>query len=127
MAIVYSSGLRNTRLDAVDTAIGSSGWLIIADSSLYSTTVWKKKLNNPAFAAASTNTIALSTSGISTTAIADKTISHARILAGSSAGTAIVTGLTISTSGGGGDMIVSNVSVSSGQTITVKSAIITHG
>ena len=129
MAFRYSSGVRNTRLDAVDTAVGSSGWLMIYSSTntAAGTIVFRKQLNNPAFAAASTNTIALNVTGLSTTAIADAGLNTACIRAASTGGTRIVDQLAVSTAGGGGDIIVDSTAASSGQTITVTSGAISHG
>lgn len=121
MAIVYSTTLKNTRLDAVDTAVGASGVLEIYTSGLASLLV-SISLNNPAFAAASGGTMSLDATGLSGTAGNAGTAAEAKITDGTSD---VITGLTVGQ--GTGDISLDNTTIASGQTVNITSGTITHG
>jgi hypothetical protein len=64
--------------------------------------------------------------GVPLTATASATGTAAKAELRDNAGNAIVTGLTVTASGGGGDVIISSVAITSGQTVQVNSGTITH-
>jgi hypothetical protein len=122
MAVNYTTAVKNARLDAVVTAIGSTGVLEIGTTSM-GTVLATIALGNPA--GTSTGGV-LTFSGFprsDTSADATGTAAAARIRT-SSGGTDIVTGLTVGTSGS--DINLDSVSITAGQTVTITSATITH-
>lgn len=131
MTLQYSVAVRNAKLDAVETAIGTSAVLKIrggsvpancatADSGTVLATV---SLPSDWMAAASSGTKALSGTWQDTSADATGTAAHFRIYA--SDGTTCHAQGTVGTSGT--DMIVDNTSFNSGQSFTVTSFTLTAG
>lgn len=122
MAVNYTTAVKNARLDAVVTAIGSTGVLEIGTTGM-GTVLATIALGNPA--GTSTGGV-LTFSGFprsDTSADATGTAAAARIRT-ASGGTDIVTGLTVGTSGS--DINLDSVSITAGQTVTITSATITH-
>lgn len=122
MAVTYTTAVKNARLDAVVTAIGSAGVLEIGTTSM-GTVLATIALGNPA---GTTSGGVLTFSGFprsDTSADATGTAAAARIRT-ASGGTDIVTGLTVGTSGS--DINLDSTSITSGQTVTITSATITH-
>ena len=133
MAIKYSTAVKNARLDAIETAIGTSAVLKFrtgappagigdADSG---TVVATLSLPSDWMAAASGGTKAKSGTWSDTSADAGGKIAHFRIYA--SDGTTVHMQGTVSESGGGGDLIVDQDDVNLGQTVTVSTFEITAG
>ena len=133
MALQFSVSVRNARLDAIESTIGTSAVLKIrtgaapanvaaADSGTVLAT-----LNLPSdwMAAASNGSKAKSGTWSDTSADATGTAGHFRIYA-SDGVTAHAQG-TITATGGGGDLQVDNVSFASGQSFEVTSFSITEG
>lgn len=123
MAVTYTTAVKNARLDAVTTAIGTTGVLEIGTAGM-ATVLATINLGNPAAAAASGAVLTLSGFPRSD-ALADNTgtAAAARIRT-SSGGTDIITGLTVALSAA--DIILDSVSITAGQTVTINSASITH-
>lgn len=122
MAVVYTTAVKNARLDAVVTSIGSAGVLEIGTTGM-ATVLATINLGNPA---GTTSGGVLTFSGFprsDTSADNTGTAAAARIRT-ASGGTDIVTGLTVGTSGT--DIVLDNTSINSGQTVTINSATITH-
>lgn len=122
MAVTYTTAVKNARLDAVVTAIGTTGVLEIGTTGMGSVLA-TIALGNPAGTTASG---ILTFSGFprsDTSADASGTAAAARIRT-ASGGTDIVTGLTVGTSGS--DINLDSTSVTAGQTVTINSASITH-
>lgn len=122
MAVTYTTAVKNARLDAVVTAIGSTGVLEIGTTGM-STVLATIALGNPA---GTTSGGVLTFSGFprsDTSADATGTAAAARIRT-ASGGTDIVTGLTVGTTGS--DINLDSVSITAGQTVTLNSATITH-
>jgi len=123
MAITYTTAVKNSRLNAVTTAIGATGVLEIGTAGM-GTVLATIDLSNPAAAAASGGVLTFSGFPKSdTSADASGTAAAARIRT-ASGGTDIITGLTVSTSGA--DINLDSVSITIGQTVTINSASITH-
>jgi hypothetical protein len=131
MAIQLSTTVRNARLDAIETAIGTSAVLKIrtgaapancgtADSGTVLATV-----NCPSdwAAAASGGSKALSGTWQDASADATGTAAHFRLYA--SDGTTCHMQGTVTATGGGGDMTVDNTSFTSGQQFTVTTFTLT--
>lgn len=122
MAVVYTQAVKNSRLSAVVTAIGTTGVLEIGTAGMASILA-TINLGNPAGTVA---TGVLTFSGFprsDTSADASGTAAAARIRT-ASGGTDIVTGLTVGTSAA--DIILDSVNITAGQTVTINSASITH-
>lgn len=133
MAMQFSVSVRNARLDAIETAIGTSAVLKIrtgsapadcatADSGTVLSTV---NLPSDWLAAASSGSKALSGTWQDASADATGTAAHFRLYA--SDGTTCHVQGTVTATGGGGNMTVDNTSFASGQTFTVTSFTITDG
>jgi len=122
MAVTYSTAVKNARLSAVVTAIGTTGVLEIGTAGM-ATVLASLSLSNPAGTVASG---VLTFSGFpksDTEADASGTAAAARIRT-ATGGVDLITGLTVGTSMS--DIIIDNVSIIAGQTITINSASITH-
>lgn len=122
MAVTYATAVKNARLDAVVTAIGATGVLEIGTSAM-GTVLATIALNSTA---GTTSGGVLTFSGFpksDTSADATGTAAAARIRT-ATAGTDIVTGLTVGTSGS--DINLTSTSITAGQTVTISSATITH-
>jgi len=122
MAVTYNTTLKNTRLAAVVTAIGTAGKLEIGTAAMASVLA-TITLDNPA---ATVSAGVLTFSGFpKSDASADNTgtAAAARIRDGSN--NDIVTGLTVGTAGT--DIVLNSTSIVSGQPLTLSSATITHG
>lgn len=133
MALKLSTAVKNARLDAIETAIGTAAVLKIrsgaapaaitdADSGdvLASLT-----LPSDWMAAASNGTKALSGTWQDTSADAAGTAAHFRVYA--SDGTTQHIQGSVTATGGGGDMTLDNTSIAAGQSITITSFTLTDG
>lgn len=127
MAIQLSSSVRDARLDAIESTIGTSAVLKIrtgaapadvatSDSGTVLTTM---TLPSDWMAAASGGTKAKSGTWQDASADATGTAAHFRIYA-SDGTTAHLQG-TVTATGGGGDLTLDNVSIASGQSVTITS------
>lgn len=133
MAVQLSVAVRNARLDAIETAIGTSAVLKIrtgaapadvatADSGTVLATL---SLPSDWLAAASSGSKAKSGTWQDTSADATGTAAHFRIYA-SDGTTAHLQG-TVTATGGGGDLTLDNTSIASGQSVTITSFSLTDG
>jgi hypothetical protein len=121
MAVTYTTAVKNARLDAVVTAIGTTGVLEVGTAGM-GTVLFSVTFNNPA---GTTSGGVLTFSGFpkTTTASAAGTAAAARIRT-ATGGTDIVTGLTVGTVGT--DVIVNTTTVALSDPVSVTSATITH-
>lgn len=131
MAAQFSIAVRNAALDAMETAIGTSPTLEIRTGAAPATCATAASgtvlatlaLPSDWMAAAASGAKALAGSWSDTSADATGTAAHFRINQG---GICHMQG-TVTMSGGGGDMIVDNTSLASGQTFTVTAFTLTMG
>lgn len=135
MSVVYSSTLKNGRMqDVVDliasltlassTGSATAGSLVIGTSSLSGATGVLATITLSATpGTVTTGVLTLSGTPLSATASASGTAAKAEFR--NNAGTVIVSGLTVGTSGS--DINLTSTSITSGQTVTVTSGTITHG
>lgn len=124
MAVTYASGLKDTRMTSVVTAIDAgagAGKLEIGTAGMAATLV-TITLADPS-ASVSGGVLTLLGVPRSGTASGTGTAAAARIR--TSADADVVTGLTVSTSGA--DINLDSVSITSGQTVNITSGTITHG
>jgi hypothetical protein len=133
MTVQLSVTVRNARLDAIETAIGTSAVLKIRSGSVPAdvatadagTVLATLDLPSDWMGAASSGAKALSGTWSDTSADATGTAAHFRVYA-SDGTTAHIQG-TVTATGGGGDMTLDSVSITSGQTVTVTSFTLTDG
>lgn len=133
MAVQFSTSVRNARLDAIETTIGTSAVLKIrtgaapanvaaADSGTVLATL---TLPSDWMAAAASGSKAKSGTWQDSSADATGTAAHFRLYA-SDGTTAHMQG-TVTATGGGGDMTVDNTSFATAQNFTVTSFTLTDG
>lgn len=137
MAVTYLASLKTNRLNLVVNALGTAtaptisvtgtatGTLVIGTSALFGATGVLATITlstTPATVAGSVLTISGTT--LSATASATGTAALAELR--NNAGTVIVSGLTVTATGGGGDIIINSTSITSGQTVQLTSGTITH-
>ena len=128
MAVTYSTAVKNTRLDAVTTAIDAGTGSPSAGSLQIGTAAMALVLavidfQNPAAPAAAGGVLTFTMPRSDTEANDTGTAAAAIIV--DADGTTIVSGLTVGTSGT--DIILDSLSLTAGQTVTINSATITHG
>jgi hypothetical protein len=121
MAVVYTTAVKNARLDAVVTQIGATGVLEVGTAGM-ATVLFSVTLNNPA-GTSSGGVLTFSGFPKTTTASASGTAAAGRIRT-ATGGTDIVTGLTVGTSSA--DIIVNTTTVATSDPVSVTSATITH-
>lgn len=120
MAVTYSATTKTLRMNAVVTAIGTSGKLEICTAA-YATILATFTLNATA-GVVSGSVLTLSGFPLAATAGAGGTAALARIR--TSANVDVVTGLTVGTSAT--DIVLDNVAISNGQQVNLSAATITH-
>jgi hypothetical protein len=133
MAIQFSAAVRTARLDAIETAIGTSAIMKIRTGSAPANVATADSgtvlatLNLPSdwMAAASSGTKGLTGTWQDASADATGTAAHFRIYA-SDGSTAHIQG-TVTATAGGGDIELSSTSISAGQTVTITSFTLTDG
>lgn len=132
MALQYSETVRNAKLDAVETTVGTSPVLTIrtgaapANCAAANTGSLLASCSLPSdwMAAASSGTKAKSGTWEDTSADGTGTAQHFRIH--SSGGTCHIQG-TVTVTGGGGDMTVDNTSFATGQAFTINTFSLSAG
>jgi hypothetical protein len=133
MTLQYSMTVRNTKLDAVETAIGTSAVLKIRTGSAPAncaaadsgTVLATCSLPTDWMAAAASGSKAKSGTWEDTSADNTGTAAHFRLYA--SDGTTCHAQGTVTMTGGGGDMTVDSTSFTAGQAFTVTGFTITAG
>lgn len=126
----YSTALKNARLDAITTAVGTSGLLRIYDGSqpaspntAVSSQVKLAELPcSSALAAAASSGVLTANAVTAANAVASGTAAWFRLT--TSGGTAVVDG-TVGTSGC--DLTIDSVTITSGQQVSVSSLTVTGG
>lgn len=131
MALQFSTTVRNARLDAIETTIGTSPTLEIrsgtvpANCAASDTGDVLATLTLPSdwLGAASGGVKSLAGTWEDTSADLSGTAGHFRIKV---SGTTHMQG-TVTATGGGGDMTLNNTSISAGQQVTITSFSLTEG
>lgn len=121
MTVTYPTAVKNARLSAVVTAIGSTGVLEIGTTGM-GTVLATIPLANPA-GTVTGGVLTLTQTLIDSSADASGTAAAARIRT-ASGGTDIITGLTVGLSGS--DINLDNVTITAGLSVTITAATITH-
>src|SRR5688500_8664597 len=133
MSIQLSVGARNARLDAIETAIGTSAKLQIYTGSMPAscataasgTKLAEFSLASDCAANAAGGAKSFNNTPLSSTGLAGGTAGYFWIV--DSAGTTCHLQGTVTATGGGGDMTIDNTSIASGQTVNVTSFTLTDG
>jgi hypothetical protein len=131
MVLQYSVAVRNAQLDTFETTVGASAILRIRTgapppncaAARAGTVLATLSLPGEWMAAASGGSKALSGTWQDTSADATGTAGHFEIM--DSSGTTCHAQGTVTATGGGGDMILDNTSISTGQQINITSFTIT--
>jgi hypothetical protein len=131
MAIQFSVTVRNARLDAIETAVGTSAVLRIRSGAAPATCATADSgtvlatINCPSdwLAAAASGSKSISGTWQDLSADATGTAGHFRLY--DSAGTTCHIQGTVTATGGGGDMEVTNTSFTAGQSFTVNTFTLT--
>lgn len=123
MAVTYPNAVKIARMNAVTSQAGTTAVLEICTAS-YASVLVSYALSNP-IAGTATGAGVLTLSGFPRTqaAAAGGTAAVARIRTGTG-GTDIITGLTVGV--GSGDVQLDSTNISSGQNVTLNSAVFTH-
>lgn len=123
-APTYNAATKTARMTAVVTNVdggGAAGSLVIGTSAM-ATTLCTVTLNYSPAGTVSGSVLTLSGFPKSCTAAATGTAAAAVV--NNSSGTAVITGLTVGTSGS--DINLNTTSITSGQTVTINSMTFTH-
>lgn len=133
MALQYSVAVRNAQLDAVEVTAGAAALLRIYSgaapancaAAASGTLLAEITLPSDWMAAASSGSKALAGTWQDASANATGTAGHFRLY--DSGGTTCHAQGTVTATGGGGDLTLDNVSIASGQSVTITSFTITAG
>lgn len=138
MAIVYDDTTKTNRLQLMSdrvagktftasTGSATAGNLVIGTSSLSGGTGVLATIALPTapFTVSGTGTVIATLQGVPLSVAASASGTAAKAELRTNGGTVIVTGLTVGTSGS--DINLTSTSITSGQTVTVTSGVITHG
>ncbi len=130
MALGYPTSLRNSQLDQITTAIGTSGKVRIysgtrpATGGAATTQLAELPLSATAAPAAASGVLTLNAITTDSAADATGTASWFRVLTSASA--AVIDG-TVTATGGGGDMQLVTTSITAGQPVEITSFTVTAG
>lgn len=124
MAVTYVMSLKTTRMNAVKTAIdaGAGAGKLEIGTSAMAATLATITLADPC-GSVTNNVLTLTMPQSDTSADGTGTAAAARIR--DSDNNDVVTGLTVGTSGT--DIVLDSTSITTGQTVTIQSATLTHG
>jgi hypothetical protein len=127
MPVIYPNSLKDIRMNAVSTALGTNSVLVVGTGALTGATGVLVSFPLPTPAASSTNGV-LTFAGLPITAVAANSGTAARAELRDSSGNVVVSGLAVGVSGTSGiDVTISNTSVAANQPANLVSAAITHG
>ena len=127
MAVIYTTAVKTARMQAVADAIdggAGAGKLVIGTTGMDPRTLATITLTDPCGAASAGELTLDFDPDISTTASGSGSAAEAKIVDSTDAD--VITGLTVTATGGGGDITLDNVSINSGQTVTITAGTITH-
>ncbi|HAF43427.1 MAG TPA: hypothetical protein DCK83_00395 [Gallionellaceae bacterium] len=125
MTIVYSTAVKNSRLNVVRDAIdgGSGAGYIEICTAAYASVLATIPLSNPCSSGAAAGVLILTTPATDTSADNTGTAAIARIK--DSNGTVVCDGLTVGTTGS--NINLSSVGITATDSVSITSAAITHG
>jgi hypothetical protein len=118
MSVTHVTAVRSALADKVDDLINTGGGTAKVRLRATTTTIVDFNLANPAFGNAASGVITLASVPIAATAGASGSVDNAQIL---DRGGSVVLSCSVTGSGGGGDIEVSNVSIANGQDCSLTS------
>lgn len=132
MTVQRSTAVRNARLDAIETTIGTSAKVQIRTgaqpancaAAASGTLLVEFALGSDWAAAASGGTKSFNSTPVAGTAAGTGTAAHYRIV--DSAGTTCHEQGTVTATGGGGDVTIDNTSIVTGQSVNISSWTVTE-
>lgn len=124
-APTYSTTLKNARSNQITSAIGNAGLLVIGTSALNGATgvLCTVTLGSPVAPSASSGVLTFT---MPQTCTAGASGAAAKASLRTSGGTDVISGLSVTVTGGGGDVQLDNTSVANNQVLTVNSLVITE-
>lgn len=126
MAVTYTTAVKTSRMQAVASAIdggAGAGKLVIGTAGM-AATLATLTLTDPCGPAANGVLTLDFDPDISATAGGTGVAAAAKIV--DSTDTDVITGLTVTATGAGGDITLDNTSINAGQTVTITAGTITH-
>jgi hypothetical protein len=127
MSVTYTTAAKNARLDAVAALIDAGagpGKLKIRDAS--NVVLATLTLADPCAPAAASGILAFDFDPDISDTSADASGTAANAIFTDSNDTTVISGLTVTVNGGGGDIQLDSVGITAGQTVTITTAAITH-
>jgi len=127
VAVIYAAAVRTARMNAVLTAInaGSGPGKLKIGSAAMASVLAVLTLEDPA-GSVSGDVLTFDFSPAISDTSADNTGTAAAATITDSDDNVIVSGLTVTLSGGGGNVILDSLSITTGQTVTITSGTLTH-
>jgi len=124
MAVTYSNALKDTRMTAVITALDAGAGVATLEicTAAYAQVLVIINMQKPSFTEA---TQQITMAGVPKSGVAGASGTAAVARFKESGGTVHINNLTVGTSGS--DINLNSVSITSGQTVTINSGVITHG
>jgi hypothetical protein len=124
MSVTYSNTLKDTRMTSVITALdaGASFAFLEICTAAYATVLVSITMQKPSFTEASQ---AITMAGVPKSGTAGQTGTAAAARFKDSNNNVIINNLTVGTSGS--DINLNSTSITTGQTVTITSGVITHG
>lgn len=121
MAVNFSNSLKTARQQAIVTALGSGGSIRVGTTGMGTTLVSFSLNSTPGTVSGSVLTFSPTSSTATASASGTAAVAEIRAADGT---TVVVSGLTVGTSSA--DLLINATAISSGQTITLNSATISH-
>ncbi len=118
MSVTHATAVRSALADLIDTLVNTGSGTAVLRLRDSTTTIVDFDLQDPAFGAASSGVITLEGTPIAATAEASGDVDNAQLL-DQDGGT--VLSCSVTGTGGGGDIEVSNVSIANGQDCSLTS------
>ena len=118
MSVTHATAVRSALADLIDTLVNTGSGTAKLRLRDGTTTIVDFDLADPAFGAASSGVITLASTPIAATAAASGDVDNAQLL-DQDAG--VVLSCSVTATGGGGDIEVSNVSIANGQDCSLTS------
>lgn len=118
MSVTHATAVRSALADLIDTLVNTGAGTAKLRLRDGTTTIVDFDLADPAFGAASSGVITLASTPIAATAAASGDVDNAQLLDQDGG---VVLSCSVTATGGGGDIEVSNVSIANGQDCSLTS------
>lgn len=121
MAVIYAASVKTARMTATRDAL-ANGTIEIGTTGMGTVLATFGLSGTGGTVSGDTWTIALDAGTVNATASGIAAAAQIK----TSGGTAVITGLTVTETGGGGDVVFDNTDINSGQNVTLSSVQIVH-